>query len=181
MARSGADIKTKAPEIVDYWSRRIYEGDLGTDWCDASERCWRCAERSSLERCHIIPAQEPFCGSDSPENFVLLCRLCHEEAPSCSDATEIWAWIKLTKANSYDTYWTEREWLEIKRVYGLDVPQELALRDGHACVSAYKQIVGTQVGLHWRSISIASKVFAWKRVFSQISHIKLQGEILHDE
>lgn len=28
-------IKTKIIDIIDYWAKRVYEGDLGTDWADA--------------------------------------------------------------------------------------------------------------------------------------------------
>jgi hypothetical protein len=50
--------KTKRDDIVKYWKDKIYEGDMGCDWCDALNRCWRCGEyHNNLDRCHIVPSQ----------------------------------------------------------------------------------------------------------------------------
>lgn len=37
-------------ECVDYWSEKIYEGDIGVDWCNADTRCWRCGSERTLQR-----------------------------------------------------------------------------------------------------------------------------------
>ena len=165
-----AKIVTRAEEIVDYWSARVSECDMGVDWSEAHERCWRCGDDRSLERFHIIPAQEPFCGPDSPENFVLLCKRCHAEAPSCVDTTEIWNWIKITNAGLYGIYWEQRDWEEIKRVYKLNLERELLIRDTSACLSEYKQIFEKEVGVHLglRPFSVASKAYVWRKVLSQV-------------
>ena len=48
-------IKTKIPEIVNYWFSRIDESDFSVDAAEAHERCWRCGCKRNLERCHIVP------------------------------------------------------------------------------------------------------------------------------
>lgn len=48
-------IKTKIPEIVNYWFSRIDESDFSVDASEAHERCWRCGCKRNLERCHIVP------------------------------------------------------------------------------------------------------------------------------
>ena len=59
---------TTKKQIVNYWASRVDESDLGVDWCDALDRCWRCAiETKRLERCHIIP--KSLGGSDDKSNF----------------------------------------------------------------------------------------------------------------
>jgi hypothetical protein len=173
MARTGADIKTTRADIIAYWSKKIYEGDLGCDWSEAHERCWRCGtthKEKSLQRCHIVPSQAPFDGPDSPENLVLLCARCHAEAPSCSDPKEIWAWIKTTRAQQYDTYWTQREWEDIKRIYGLDIENELKLRieDYALIMTTYQEIFDREIGIHFNTVSIASKFYLWRKVLQKI-------------
>jgi len=64
-------ITTSIKEIVTYWSSKIYEGDISVDFSDAHERCWRCGNKSKLQKCHIIP--RALKGSDQPCNLVLMC------------------------------------------------------------------------------------------------------------
>lgn len=112
--------------IVEYWQTRVYEQDLGTDWDEATHRCWRCGTRhsqqkSTLERCHIIPAS--LGGPDTVDNLVLLCCRCHEEAPNINCKTAMWDWIKATKVPLYNTYWTLRSFEELKKIYGVSIEQ----------------------------------------------------------
>lgn len=116
MGTLSRNISKKTPEIVQYWESIVYEGDLGTDWCDAHTRCWRCGYKSSLDRCHIIP--KSLGGSDGCDNLVLLCKSCHREAPNCPDSKYMWEWIKQTKVDMYDTFWTIRTFDEFKRING---------------------------------------------------------------
>lgn len=71
-------IKTSQKAIIDYWIKHQDEGELGVDWAEAHERCWRCGYKSRLERCHIIPSS--LGGTDNPCNLILLCHRCHKEA-----------------------------------------------------------------------------------------------------
>jgi len=112
--------------IVEYWQPRVCEQDLGTDWDEAEHRCWRCGvkrsgKKSKLEKCHIIPAQ--LGGPDTVDNLVLLCWRCHAEAPNINSKTVMWDWIKTTKADFYDTFWTLRVFDEVEKLYGVSVEQ----------------------------------------------------------
>lgn len=116
MGTKRRNIKNKTSEVVEYWESRIYEGDLGVDWADAHTRCWRCGYKRGLERCHIIPRS--LGGSDECDNLVLLCASCHKEAPNCPDSNYMWEWVKSTKVDMYDTFWTIRTFNEFKRKNG---------------------------------------------------------------
>lgn len=88
-------IKTKIPEIVDYWFSRIDESDFSVDAAEAHERCWRCGCKHNLERCHIVP--DSLGGRDEPANLVLLCARCHAENPNVTDPEIMWDWLKAYK------------------------------------------------------------------------------------
>lgn len=107
--------KTKFSEIVSYWETRIYEGDLGVDWCDAEKRCWRCGCERRLEKCHIIP--HALGGKDDISNLILLCNRCHKEAPNSNDEKYIWKWIKASRAEFYDIFWAKKGLDEYERIY----------------------------------------------------------------
>ena len=108
-------IKTTFAEVVDYWTHHGDECGLSVDWAEAHERCWRCGYRSNLERCHIVP--DSLGGLDSPENFVLLCRRCHREAPNVKDRSFMWRWLRAHAVPMYDTYWTIRGMDEFEKLF----------------------------------------------------------------
>ena len=108
-------IKTTLEQIINYWVIRIDESELSIDFSEANERCWRCAYKSKLDRCHIIPAS--LGGLDDPSNLVLLCRRCHVEAPNIKDKNFFWDWLKASKVSFYDTYWTIRGMQEYEFIY----------------------------------------------------------------
>lgn len=114
---SKTPIKISSKEIIEYWSNIIDEQDIGVDWSDANDRCWRCArKRKTLERCHIIP--EFLGGKVEVENLILLCKDCHKESPDVTNKQVIWDWIKRTKADYYDL-WDMQKGLEVyQEVYG---------------------------------------------------------------
>jgi hypothetical protein len=94
-------------ECVAYWSEIVYEGDIGVDWADADERCWRCGSKSKLQKCHIVARQ--FGGGDGPSNIIPLCSLCHDEMPDVTDPDAVWVWIKRTRPKyGYGTLWIEK-------------------------------------------------------------------------
>jgi hypothetical protein len=103
-------------EIVAYWSQRECESGLAVDWAEAHERCWRCAYKSRLQRCHIVPASRG--GTATPDNLVLLCRRCHREAPNVPDARFMWIWLRATCVSFYDLYWTARGAEEFEEMFG---------------------------------------------------------------
>ena len=106
---------TKIVDIVSYWEKIKYEGDLGVDWADAHERCWRCGCEARLQKCHITP--HSIGGEDKPSNLVLMCCRCHKEAPNSNDEEMIWDWIKATKIPYYDIFWSYRGLQEYEKIY----------------------------------------------------------------
>lgn len=106
----------KIPEIISYWSNKKDDSFLGVEWEDAAERCWRCAYKARLDRCHIIP--KSMGGKDDPSNLVLLCKKCHKEAPNVKDENFMWQWIERTNSGMYDTYWTLRTFTEFEMIFG---------------------------------------------------------------
>jgi len=86
--------------IVAYWSVRIPETDLGTDWDEATIRCWCCGRPRKLQKCHITPHAQG--GPATPDNLVLLCSHCHEDAPDVPNADAMFAWIRTSRHEFYD-------------------------------------------------------------------------------
>lgn len=116
-------IKTTITEIVNYWQARVSDDMIGVEWENASECCWRCAQKRNLQRCHIIP--DSLGGKDEPSNFVLLCESCHAEAPNVSDPEVMWDWLA-----SY-SFWSNMFWIlqgfkEYEFIYGNTFEKELS-------------------------------------------------------
>jgi len=91
--------------IVKYWKSRGVR--IAVDWGKADKFCWRCgtqlvrgsSERHSEDdrhqhRAHIIP--RALDGANAPDNFIILCRRCHAEAPDVKDPEFIWEWLHKT-------------------------------------------------------------------------------------
>ena len=115
--------KTSIPQIVDYWSGIVDEGDLSVDWSEAEERCWRCGSAKELTRCHIVP--HSLGGDDEPANYVMLCRQCHEEGPNVNDPEIMWDWLMAYKCTYYDTFWQVEGKREYERIYRRTTSQDL--------------------------------------------------------
>ena len=103
-------------DVVDYWSQREDECGLAVDWSEAHERCWRCGCASKLQRCHIIPGSRN--GELTANNLVLLCDLCHKEAPNTTDARMMWIWLRSTCVPFYETFLVARGLEEFARMFG---------------------------------------------------------------
>jgi hypothetical protein len=135
-------------EIADYWSRHQDECGLSVDWSEAKKRCWRCAHRRKLQRCHIVP--HSLKGSEEPPNLVLLCAQCHSEAPNVADPTFIWVWLRAHAVSFYGTYWQLRGWREYEFIYGRK-PFEGA-KNPEALLPQVPAILERcmkKVGVHW--------------------------------
>ena len=117
-------IKTKIPEIVNYWFSRIDESDFSVDAAEAHERCWRCGCKRNLERCHIVP--DSLGGKDEPANLVLLCARCHAENPNVTDPEIMWDWLKAYKVPFYDTLWSILGLKEYRFIYKRSFFEDLA-------------------------------------------------------
>ena len=103
-------------EIVAYWASHVEETRLAVDWADAEDRCWRCAYKSKLQQCHIIPDSRS--GAFEPKNLVLLCDRCHKDAPNSTDPRFMWAWIRSTCVPFYETFLASRGIQEFHRMFG---------------------------------------------------------------
>lgn len=88
-------------DCIDHWSALVCESDIGVDWSDAFDRCWRCGEQRRIQKCHIVAKQ--FGGGDDRTNIVPLCSECHDESPDVTDEKEMWRWIKETRPMFYGT------------------------------------------------------------------------------
>lgn len=100
MGMSKEIIKTTLDQICEYWLDNIpvEEIYLNFDWCDCKDRCWNCAKSfkySKPDRCHIIP--KSLGGLDTPSNFVILCKECHQTSPDTIYPDDMWDWIKGNK------------------------------------------------------------------------------------
>ena len=106
--RDGRNVSrsTKLKDEIAYWSQRIDECDIGCDWSDAANHCWRCGCESQLQRCHIVPRS--LGGKDAPGNIIGLCARCHDEMPNVIDPDEVWRWIKNDHGSYYDNFWQQR-------------------------------------------------------------------------
>lgn len=109
-------MKTKHSEIINYWSQIEDECGLSVDWAEADKLCWRCANETKLDRCHIIP--KSLNGTDHPSNLVLLCSKCHKEGPNVSDPKFMWLWLRKHAVPFYGTYWQERGVKEFEFLFG---------------------------------------------------------------
>ena len=120
-------MKKKHQDLVDYWELKINESHMGIDWAEAHNHCWRCGEgvssTSRLERAHIIP--DSLGGLDKPENLVLLCNLCHNEAPDIADKNVMWDWIKRTSSTHYEEWCKLRLHQEFKNLFGIELFEQL--------------------------------------------------------
>ena len=124
----------------------------------AKYRCWRCADLhpiGGIEKCHIIAHQ--FGGKDRRSNFVLLCSLCHEEAPDlANDKQAIWEWIKATKQSFYGTFWSMRSMEEFERIYKrkpFDIPDldpfaPIEAPNYEKVIKKFKALIKKEAGIH---------------------------------
>jgi Zn finger protein HypA/HybF involved in hydrogenase expression len=118
----GRVIRTTKSQIAEYWikNNNISELELNFDWSEANTHCWNCGDdrHGKLERCHIIP--DSLGGSDSPDNYVLLCKSCHEEAPNINNSNDMWCWIKSNymPLSFYGTYKIRKALIMFKQTEG---------------------------------------------------------------
>ena len=127
--------KEKHKKIVNYWEKNLYkehnmhEWDMGCDFSEATEWCWRCGiDTSRLEMCHIIPKQflpEDIKEKFDPSNLVLLCPACHKEAPDVNDKKIMWKWIKETSFGTPQEYKENRISIEYEKLYGCTFLEDL--------------------------------------------------------
>lgn len=117
-----SNVMTTREEILEYWWDTLREVRFGITKKEGLRCCWRCGcnhSFSKLHRCHIIPAGAD--GEDTPSNLVLLCSVCHGEAPSFVDKPWVmWDWIRRTSRYSDNVFLGDAIIREYKRIFGVD-------------------------------------------------------------
>ena len=106
-------------EIFDYWVNQEtcpWNGFLDEPACFACGffkdetskttgwHTWNKAGKNGLERCHIIP--HSLGGSNTVDNFVLLCKKCHELSPDIGDSEFLFDWMKNCPRSFFGSHWT---------------------------------------------------------------------------
>ena len=104
-------------QISEYWMKNCPydEAELNIDLTEMPFHCWNCGHdmrigksndsaKTRLQRCHIIP--KSLGGENIPSNYVLLCHICHREAPNVRNSQKMWEWIKSNYVpfSIYDSY-----------------------------------------------------------------------------
>jgi hypothetical protein len=117
--------KTKKEDIIKFWISKVDETELNFDWGDADLVCWNCGCERKTQRCHIVP--HSLNGDDDPSNYVLLCNICHTNAPNCSNPNIMWDWIKSnkTKFGITNCYFIEKGLEEYERIYGGNIINDM--------------------------------------------------------
>lgn len=160
--------KTQRQEIADYWSERVDESELSVDWAEATKLCWCCGYERKLERCHIIPAQEPFNGPDEPSNYVLLCRTCHDKAPVCGDPNEMWLWLKTNKQTFYK-FSRIIEGMEFaQKYYGVNTEVLDALSIDRSRFVKIVTSMFPEIGTHSGGITSGTVAYIVRRAYEEI-------------
>ncbi|MEV1331141.1 HNH endonuclease signature motif containing protein [Micromonospora costi] len=83
------------PFVLDLGEPACFACRWYPDGCEASDTVtlkasW--ALRAKLERAHLKP--HSLGGTNDPSNIVLLCRVCHLDAPDWEDAAEMLGWVR---------------------------------------------------------------------------------------
>ena len=170
--KSNRNIKTTKNQIAEYWEGIIDECELNFDWSDALEHCWNCGNTTKrAERCHIIP--HALGGEDTPSNYVLLCKDCHEDAPDITDPDAMWNWIKSNKNpwGMYDTYNAFKALQLFEQRNGFKFEEKAVLIENalNVILSEIKN-VGTHFGMR-------TKPTSYLYMFEKIIKVHLPNEI----
>lgn len=132
-------MKTSKAKIAEYWQKNCPydEIELNVDIADMPFHCWNCGDdcrsgksndisKTRLQRCHIIPNSEG--GNDTPENYMLLCKQCHIDAPDSTYKNAMWEWVKSnkTKISLYGTYRMNKGLEIFEKRYGCSFLKDIA-------------------------------------------------------
>ena len=158
--------KTKATQIANYWRAyaEICETELNFDWADAETHCWNCGieRKRGLERCHIIP--HALGGLDKPDNYVLMCKDCHSEAPNTNCKDDMWDWIKSNRIDYslYGVYKIYRALEMFKEKQGFDFSDTYSNRSNVLQEVLFE--FENNVGTHGSKITISTYYYLLKKL-----------------
>lgn len=166
--------KTTIKQIADYWveNNNIDEQELNFDWADAYTHCWNCGDnkyrtttnKPSLERCHIIP--HSLGGNDSPDNYVLLCKECHQEAPNIRNSNDMWDWIKSNYIpfSLYGTYTIRKALVMFKQKEGYSFfDKAVNLNNLNEIICAEFKNIST----HMRTVNTTTYYYMFKSIIDK--------------
>lgn len=105
-------IKTSKEEITSYWNSVYPDKNL------SASKCWRCYVKKRLDRAHIQASS--INGEDTPDNFVLLCKHCHIDAPNIDDAYYMWQWLDYYRNRPFDELWLYEGIQMFNRLFNYD-------------------------------------------------------------
>lgn len=116
-------IQTSKKVIAEYWKDRIDKGETNVSFKQATTHCWRCGIKKRLDRAHIVPRSQE--GSDSPENFVLLCKHCHIDNPNLNNIEVVWDWLRAYRLQEGESLWLVQGLREYEYIYGESLEESL--------------------------------------------------------
>jgi hypothetical protein len=92
------NINISIKDIALYWSEKGIPISIPVEYEDLDKCCWNCGEEKNkrIQRCHIVP--KSLGGSNTADNFVLLCDYCHNLAPNINDDNQMWKWIEMNNS-----------------------------------------------------------------------------------
>lgn len=168
-------IKTSINQIADYWieNNDIDECILNFDWSEAHTHCWNCGDdkyRKSkkiarLERAHIIP--HALGGGDTPSDYVLLCKSCHEEAPNINNKDDMWDWIKSNYMPfaMYNTYKLRKALVMFKQKEGYSFFSKKTLNENW---EIELQKCFKSIGTHVNVFNVSTYYYLLKKIYENL-------------
>ncbi|MBM0203251.1 HNH endonuclease [Micromonospora sp. STR1s_5] len=139
------------PFVLDLGEPACFGCRWYADGCEASDAvtlkaAW--ALRAKLDRAHLRP--HSLGGSNEPSNIVLLCRVCHLDAPDWDDPAEMLAWVQRRR------HWSDlaadklrAAWDEIRP--GMPIPS--------ADADTVRALITEQAGIHF-GVRMKASTFA---------------------
>ena len=120
---------------------------------------WTKAGKNGLERCHIIP--HSLGGSNTVDNFVLLCKKCHELSPDIGDSQFLFDWMKNCPRSFFGSHWTEVSmWNNFFSLLSQKFPEEVTAWSELDLVEQSKRLNDTSNSLssttHFGKLSIGT-------------------------
>lgn len=181
-----ARVQTPKSKIAEYWlataegRARLPVNETSIDWgepncfacgwwatrADEAPELWSVWNRAALDRCHLVPAA--LGGEDEPENLVLLCIQCHQDAPDVADPTYMLRWIERRES------WINRGMRLLQKAFeDADLANVAETRQlaQERVVHVQKELMRTWAGVHGRGFSegtmAAVAVEAVRRVLAE--------------
>lgn len=162
--KAGVTLPTRK-RIIEYWlsdeGRRRFEF---TRW-DESDSCFACSTTIRIERAHIVCRK--LGGSDTVENFVLLCYDCHRDSPDSDDPADLFEWT--VNGPTPEERFEARHKPEFDRLPPgmLDDLQRTAIFAPDAYKAAMAAVHGT-LGFHGLEMSCATRALLLRRMHARL-------------